>query len=120
MPETFELAKKIADTCYDKIATSVVVLDLRQVSVVTDYYVIASAPTRVQINDITRAVDDRLSAEGINASSIQGRHEGSWVLLDYGSVVVHLFLQQERDFYNLEGLWHEAPIVYSPEANAKS
>ena len=115
MDDSLELARQIADTCYDKMAVNTLVLDMRELSVMCDYFVIANAPTRVQIADITRAVDDTLSAQGRRAQSIQGRNENTWVLLDYGNVIVHLFLSQERDFYNLEGLWSKAPVVYAPD-----
>ena len=115
MDDSLELAKQIADICYDKMAVNTLVLDMRELSVMCDYFVIANAPTRVQIADITRAVDDAQSAQGRHAQSIQGRNEYNWVLLDYGNVIVHLFLSQERAFYNLEGLWNKAPIVYAPD-----
>lgn len=115
MEASLELARQIADTCYEKMAINTLVLDMRDLSVMCDYFVIANAPTRVQIADITRAIDDSQAAKGLSPKSIQGRSENSWVLLDYGNVIVHLFLSQERAFYNLEGLWHKAPIVYSPD-----
>ena len=115
MDDSLELAKQIADTCYDKKAINTLVLDMHELSVMCDYFVIASAPTRVQIADITKAVDDSQSAQGRQVRSIQGRNENTWVLLDFGNVIVHLFLTQERVFYNLEGLWHKAPIVYAPD-----
>ncbi|MDO5296855.1 MAG: ribosome silencing factor [bacterium] len=115
MDDSLELAQRIADICYDKMAVNTLVLDMRELSVMCDYFVIANAPTRVQIADITRAIDDAMSADGCHAQSIQGRHENTWVLLDYGNVIVHLFLSQERAFYNLEGLWSKAPVVYAPD-----
>ncbi|MBQ7567975.1 ribosome silencing factor [bacterium] len=115
MDDSLELARQIADTCFDKKAINTLVLDMRALSIMCDYYVIANAPTRVQIADITRSIDDSQSAKGRHAKSIQGRNENNWVLLDYGSVIVHLFLTQEREFYDLEGLWHKAPIVYAPD-----
>lgn len=115
MDDSLELARQIADTCYDKMAINTLVLDMRELSVMCDYFVIANAPTRAQISDIARAIDDSQSNLGRQANSIQGRHESSWILLDYGNVIVHLFLSQERAFYNLEGLWHKAPVVYAPD-----
>lgn len=110
-----EMAKMIADICYEKLANNIVVLDLQKISVVCDYFVIADAPTRVQLNDIMRTIDDTLAEKGVQPKAIQGRKDSSWILLDYGSVVVHLFIDRDRDFYNLEGLWKDAPVVYSRE-----
>ncbi len=115
MPDSLEMARQIADTCFDKRAVNTLVLDMHGLSVMCDYFVIANAPTRVQIADITKAIDESQAARGEHAKSIQGQNENSWVLLDYGNVIVHLFLSQERTFYDLEGLWHKAPIVYAPD-----
>ena len=112
--ENLELARRIADICDEKLAREIVVLDLREVSIMCDYFVLASAPTRVQTRDVARTIDGRLSAEGLQPKSIQGTREGAWILLDYGVVVVHLFLDREREFYDLEGLWRNAPEVYRP------
>jgi len=112
--ETLELAQRIADLCDEKLTHDIVVLDLREVSVLCDYFVLASAPTRVQTRDVARTIDDRLSEDGLHPKSIQGMREGAWILLDYGVVVVHLFMDREREFYDLEGLWRNAPVAYRP------
>ena len=115
MDDSLQLARQIADTCFDKKAINTIVLDMHDLSVMCDYFVIANAPTRVQIADITRSIDSAQSALGRQPQRIEGRGDNAWVLLDYGNVIVHLFLDQERGFYNLEGLWHKAPIVYAPD-----
>ena len=112
--ETLELARRIADLCDEKLTHDVVVLDLQNVSILCDYFVLASAPTRVQTREVARNIDEMLSAEGLQPKSIQGMREGAWILLDYGVVVVHLFMDREREFYDLEGLWREAAVVYRP------
>lgn len=87
-------------------------MDLGEISVLCDYFVIASAPTRVQIRHILRGVEEKLAEAGVPRQRVEGSQQAAWVLMDYGTVVVHLFLQQERDFYDLEGLWNEAPVIY--------
>lgn len=115
--ETLELARRIADICEDKLAKDIVILDLREVSILCDYFVVASAPTRVQTRDIARNIDGTIAKDHeIQPKSIQGAREGAWILLDYGVVVVHLFVEREREFYDLEGLWHNAPEVARAEA----
>lgn len=117
--ETLELARRIADICEDKLAKEIVILDLREVSILCDYFVVASAPTRVQTRDIARNIDDRLAKDfELQPKSIQGAREGAWILLDYGVVVVHLFVEREREFYDLEGLWRNAPEVPRTEEAA--
>jgi len=94
-----------------KLASDVVVLDLQEHSPVTDFFVIGSGSNRVQIKAITEAVEEALEATGERARRAEGRRDGRWVLLDFGDVVVHIFDPREREFYNLERLWGDAPIV---------
>ncbi|MFA5505302.1 MAG: ribosome silencing factor [Vulcanimicrobiota bacterium] len=110
--ESLEIAKISAHTAHDVKAENVLLLDVRELTTVCDYMVIASAPTRVQTKDIARKVEQALLAAGETKSRIQGRDEASWILLDYGMVVVHVFLTQEREFYDLEGRWSEAEVLY--------
>lgn len=114
--EALEIARKAADTAVDKLGTNVVIMDVEALTVMCEYFVVTSAPTRIQTRDIARSIDERLSKEGLTQKRIQGVKEGAWILMDYGSVVVHIFLQQEREFYDLEGLWKEAPVVFDSNA----
>lgn len=109
--ESLEIAQEVAKVIEDKLGKDTVIKDLSALTIVCDYFVITSAPTRLQTRDIARAVEDRLSQLGQQNKRIQGQREGSWILMDYGVVVVHIFLQSERDFYDLEGLWRNAPRI---------
>jgi len=100
-----------AEAAEEKLATDVVVLDLQEHSPVTDFFVIASASNRVQIKSVTEAVEEALEAAGEHAGRAEGRRDARWVLLDFGDVVVHIFDPREREFYNLERLWGDAPIL---------
>lgn len=87
-------------------------LDIRSVASFADYFVIASAETERQTAAILEAVDEALLAAGVEALGREGEPGSGWVLLDYGDVVVHLFAPAEREYYDLEGLWHAAvPVV---------
>lgn len=110
--ESLEIAQHAAATAVDRKADDVLVLDVAQLTTVCDCFVIASAPTRVQTKDIARKIEDGLEAVGVHKLRVQGRDDGSWILLDYGSVVVHVFLKQEREFYDLEGRWSQATVVF--------
>ncbi len=112
--ESLELAQQVARVIEDKLGKDTVIKDLSALTIVCDYFVITSAPTRVQTRDICRSIEDELSKLGQVNKRVQGYREGSWILLDYGVVVVHIFLQSERDFYDLEGLWRSAPRVETP------
>ncbi len=114
--ESLEIARAAADTAIDKKGRDVVILDVGTVSVLCDYFVVTSAPTRVQTRDIARSIDKSLSELGLKRRRVQGLDEGAWILLDFGSVVIHIFLDQEREFYDLEGRWGEAPVVFDSKA----
>lgn len=121
MPEdTFALAKQIADICYDKLGRDTIVLDMGPDSVLCDYFVISDAPTRNQLRDIAENIENKLSEQGIEPKSVEGRNDYSWTLMDYSSIVVHLFVTGEREYYNLEGFWKSAPIVYAPDAEREN
>jgi ribosome-associated protein len=100
-----------AEAAEAKLADRVVVLDLQEHSPVTDFFVIATGSNRIQIKAITEAVEDALGEAGEQPGRTEGRRSGLWVLLDFGDVVVHVFDPREREFYNLEWLWGDAPIV---------
>lgn len=110
--EPIDLARQIAEVAEDKLGHGVVILDLGQISIMCDYFVVVSAPTRIQTRDIARAIDEKLGKMQIEGKPIQGMREGSWILIDYGTVVVHIFLEAERRFYDLEGLWSQARVIY--------
>ena len=114
--DSIEIAKISAETARDVKAENVLILDVRELTTVCDYMVIASAPTRIQTKDIAKKVEQALLEQGEEKSRIQGRDEASWILLDYGMVVIHVFLTQEREFYDLEGRWSDAEVIYDSES----
>ena len=103
------LAKHVADLALGKKAQDVVIMNLRGLSSVTDFFVVCSGDTDVQIKAIADAVNDGLAKKGV---AVWHREVGSpnWVLLDYVDVVVHVFHKHTRPFYNLEKLWGDAEI----------
>ncbi len=100
-----------AEAAEAKLADRVVVLDLQEHTPVTDFFVIASGTNRVQIKAITEGVEEALGAAGERPAHTEGRDDGRWVLLDFGDVVVHIFAPREREYYNLERLWGDAPLL---------
>ena len=95
----------------DKKAENPVVLDVRGLSGVADYFVLLSADSDRQAAAVADAVDEKLSGLGAQRLGAEGRSGGGWVLLDFGDVVVHVMSPQAREFYDLEGLWADAPRV---------
>ncbi len=102
-------AREIAQLALTKKAFDVVIMDVREVSSVTDFFVIASGATDIQVRAIGRAIDDGLRARGIKPLHSEGEGSYTWWLLDYVDVVVHVMQPRVRDYYNLEGLWADAP-----------
>ncbi len=116
--ETKILANKIAASASDKKAKDILLLNMEGLSPVTDYYVICSAGNTTQVRTIADNIEDKLAEEGVFVNHKEGYQDSRWVLLDYGDVVAHIFLEEERDFYNLEHLWADAPSEEFVEVEA--
>ena len=105
--------EQLADICV-KIASDgkgedIVVLDVRKISSFTDYFVILSGRSTRHVQALAENLENELRSKRINTSRAEGLAEGKWVLLDFDDVIVHIFYHEQRDFYDLEGLWHDAP-----------
>lgn len=103
-----ETAIKAVD---DKKANNIVALDMQQVSLMADYFVIADAASNRQVQAIVTEVKDKIQEAGGEVKLIEGFQAADWVLIDLGDVIVHVFSTEQRDFCNLERLWHDAPYV---------
>ena len=111
-----ELAVVAAEAASDKLATDVVAIDVSEQLVITDAFVVASAPNDRQVGAIVDAVEDALRAHGAKPLRREGQREGRWVLLDYADVVVHVQHDEERTYYALERLWKDCPAIELPES----
>jgi ribosome-associated protein len=106
-----ELARAIVQIAADKKAEDIVMLDIRGLSIISDYFVICTGTSDRQVRAIAKDIDEQLGDQGLNAAHVEGLTDAHWVLLDYGSVIVHVFDPATRDYYRLEKLWAEAPRV---------
>jgi ribosome-associated protein len=106
-----QLADKIAEQIFSKKGYDVVLLDLRKLTAIADYFVICSADSDTQVKAIADEIDSKLAEEGIKSWHIEGYRALSWILIDYVDVVVHIFKKDSREFYKLEKLWGDAPSV---------
>ena len=104
-----QLSRLIANAAADKKARGIVRLDIRQKTSIADYFVICEGDTDRQVRAITDSIIEATKAIGIRPLRTAGYPEGSWVVLDYASVIVHVFLPGERSYYDLESLW-KAPL----------
>jgi ribosome-associated protein len=99
----------------------VVILEVRDLIVITDYFVIASGATDRQVRTIADEVEKVLAGRDLKPVRREGEREGRWVLLDFVDVVVHVFVEEDRRYYELERLWKDAPRVrWEPRARAKA
>ena len=110
-----QLATAAAEAAADKLATNVVALDVSGQLVITDVFVVASAPNDRQVRAIVDGVEDRLRELGAKPVRREGEKDGRWVLLDYAEIVVHVQHAEEREYYSLERLWKDCPVVPLPE-----
>ena len=104
-------ARRAARAALDKRAGDLVVLDVQRVSSVTDYFLICSGKSTTHLETITDAIRVELRGEGVNVLHAEG-----WVLLDYGDVLMHVFLEDTRMYYALERLWGDAPALSLDES----
>ena len=119
-PHAVELATAAAEAAADKLATDVVALDVSGQLVITDVFVVASAPNDRQVRAIVDAVEDRLRELGAKPVRREGEKDGRWVLLDYAEIVVHVQHAQERQYYALERLWKDCPTIPFVDSAAPS
>lgn len=110
-PESIALAQAAARAASDKLATDFVALDVSQQMPLTDIFLMCSARNERMVVAIADAVDDAVRGEGAPRLRQEGRTEGRWILLDFGDIVVHVFHEEERLYYQLERLWRDCPVV---------
>ncbi|MDP2920939.1 MAG: ribosome silencing factor [Candidatus Omnitrophota bacterium] len=106
-----EKALLVAELAKEKLAEDVVILDMRKLSSIADFFVIAGASSAKRCQAVADNIEKGLSEKKQSLSNIEGYREGLWVLIDAYDVVAHVFYQDVRKFYNLEGLWGDAPII---------
>ena len=104
-------AQRAARAALDRKALDLVVLDVQGLSGVTDYFLVCSGRSTTHLKSITDAIREELKEDGVRPLHIEGATESGWVLLDYGDVLMHVFLEETRAYYALERLWGDAPSI---------
>ena len=110
-----ELVRNAAEAASDKLADNIIAFDVSDQLIITDAFVLCSAPNDRQVRSIVDAVEERLRAAGAKPVRREGERDGRWVLLDYGDIVVHVQHEEERLYYSLERIWRDCPVIALPE-----
>jgi len=116
--EAIEMAQVAGAAAADKKAADIVALDVSEQLVITDCFVLASAPNERQVDAIVESVEEKLRARGHKPTRREGTPDGGWVLLDFTDVVVHVMHTEQRGFYGLDRLWKDCPRIELPDGQA--
>lgn len=106
-----ELAKAIGEVLDNKKGHEVRVLHVEEKTSIADYFVLCTGNSGTQVKALAGEVDFRIEQRGVPADNVEGRGNNTWIVLDYGNVVVHIFSREAREFYNLDKLYDDAPVV---------
>ncbi|MDR1565366.1 MAG: ribosome silencing factor [Oscillospiraceae bacterium] len=103
--EPLELAQDIVTILDKKLAKDIKLIKISDLTVLADYFVIATGTNSTQVKALAAEVEFKLKQEGVTPKNVEGKHPGGWIILDYYSVIVHVFYSETREFYDLEKLW---------------
>ncbi len=113
--ETRELAKIVYKALDDKKGIDIKAIDISEISPIADYFIIASASNPNQLSAMQEEVDRMMYENGRQAKSVEGNNKSTWILMDYEDIIVHLFSEEDRAFYNLERIWQDGIIISGDE-----
>ena len=120
-PSSRDLAMAIASAADDRKAEDIVILNVEGVSYLADYFTIVTGFSKAQVRAISESIRDRLETEfDRECPRTEGQSEGTWILLDYGDVIAHVMMPEEREFYNLEAFWGHAERLLYPESASEN
>ncbi|MDD3852478.1 MAG: ribosome silencing factor [Syntrophomonadaceae bacterium] len=118
MLEGIDIVKLITEACLDEKAMNITILDVSDLTVITDYFVIVSGRNYLQVRGIAEHVEETLREQEVLPLRKEGHQQGVWCVLDYNSVILHVFREEERDYYQLENLWADAQEVLITDRNS--
>lgn len=111
MDQALDMAKIAYEALDEKKGEAIKVIDISQISVVADYFVITNGTSDSQVKALVENVQEKLARAGYHPKQTEGNRSGTWVLLDYGDIIVHVFDKENRSFYNLERIWSDGTEV---------
>jgi ribosome-associated protein len=118
--ETLDKALLASEIIMERKAIDPVLIEVTRLTSMTDYFLIASGNSSRQVQAISRHLERAMRDKGHRPLGIEGEQEGQWILMDYGDVIIHIFYEPIRGFYDLEGLWNEAPKIGLEKNGKKS
>ena len=111
MEESKKMTQIVIDALEDKKAEDITILDISEISVLADYFVIADGNNRNQVQAMADSVEEALGRAGYEPKQIEGYQTANWILMDYKDVIVHVFSKEDRGFYDLERIWRDGTAV---------
>lgn len=111
MTDTKKLAAVVCEALEEKKAIDIKVIDITNISTLADYFIIASGTNRNQVQAMSDEVNEKMAKEGLAIKRTEGYQTANWILLDYGDIVVHLFDEENRLFYDLERIWRDGKTI---------
>ncbi len=106
--ETLDLVKAVKEALEDKKAEDIKILNIKEISSIADYFIIADGNNPNQLAAMQDACDEAMYKAGVHAKQIEGDSKSTWILMDYNDIIIHLFSKEDRQFYNIERLWKDA------------
>ena len=111
MDQSLNMVKIAYDALDDKLAEDIKIIDIRSISVLADYFIIANGTNQNQLTAMQDAVDEAMYKAGLHAKQIEGNNQSTWILIDYQDIIVHLFSKEDRLFYDLERIWKDGKVI---------
>ncbi len=118
MNAVLEKARLCLRLVEERKAVNPVLFRVAEITSITDYFLVAAGRSTRQVQAISRHLQRRLKEHGIKPIGVEGEADGNWILLDYGDIVIHVFYEPFREFYDIEGLWSDAPRIPSETESA--
>jgi ribosome-associated protein len=116
---SWEKALLLTRFALDKKACDLIVLDVHEHTSIADYFIVCSGRSDRQVQSIAQGIEENAAKEGLRPYAVEGAQRGHWALIDFSDVIVHVFYEPVREFYDLDGLWGQAPKAELPEPVAK-
>jgi ribosome-associated protein len=111
MQQSLEKVRLAYEALEEKKGEDIQVIDIKDITVISDYFIIANGSNSLQVEALVDSVKDKLSMNGYDPDRIEGVRSAGWILMDYGDMIVHVFSKEDRLFYNLERMWRDGKIV---------